>query len=335
VQDFIDKGCRMVFGGASSAVAIEAGRICQQNGVPFFGTLTYSTATTLEEGHRFVFRECNDSWMSAKVLEPWLNQRFAGKRYFYITSNYTWGWTTEQSLRQATGTQDARKHPRLPSPLGSTDFKAQLQQAAAFKPDVLVLVLFGKDLSACLRTAFEMGISRACQVVVPNLTLGMAERAGAEAMEGVVGTMPWDWSVPYIENYAHGQKFVEEFVRRFRRYPSTSGASAYTIVYEYKAAVERAGSFAGGAVVKALEGHSYQRLKGLQVWRALDHQSVQTVYLVRGNSVDRVLDDPLRMNYFEILANRPGPEIVYSEEKWKSLRTQAGRPPHLEPLGGD
>jgi branched-chain amino acid transport system substrate-binding protein len=39
-------GVEMVFGGAASSVAIAAGKVAQKKGVPFFGTLTYSTETT-------------------------------------------------------------------------------------------------------------------------------------------------------------------------------------------------------------------------------------------------------------------------------------------------
>ncbi len=48
-------GARMIFGEVSSAVAISACKICQQNQVLFFGTLTYSTTTTGEEAHRCCF----------------------------------------------------------------------------------------------------------------------------------------------------------------------------------------------------------------------------------------------------------------------------------------
>ena len=68
VQDLIDnEKVAMVFGGSSSAVAIAAGEACQARGVPFFGTLTYSTATTGKNAHRYVFRECYNSWMAAKA----------------------------------------------------------------------------------------------------------------------------------------------------------------------------------------------------------------------------------------------------------------------------
>ena len=57
-----------------------------------------------------------------------------------------------------------------------------------------------------------------------------------------MGSLPWCWEVPYKYNFPGGQKFVETFSSKYNRYPSTSGASAYTILWEYKDAVERAKS---------------------------------------------------------------------------------------------
>ncbi len=330
VHELIDAGCVMLFGGSSSAVAIAAATICQQHQIPFFGTLTYSTATTLENAHRVAFRECNDSWMAAQVMANWLNSRFRGKRYFYITADYTWGWTTEDSLRQVTRTQDKAKHPEVAPPLGTTDFSEALCKAAAYKPDVLVLVLFGKDLGHALKQAAAMGLSRTSQIVVPNLTLGMAERAGAKAISGVVGTLPWTWKVPYLENSVRGKEFVENFQKRYRRYPSTAGASAYSIVYEYKSAVERAGTTRTAAVVRALENHSYALLKDEQTWRMLDHQNVQTMYMVRGNREYDILNDPLRQDFFSIISRMEGKDLVRDAEEWKRLRQKAGLPVRLE-----
>lgn len=335
VRDLLDEGCRMIFGGSSSAVAIEAARLCAEAGAPFFGTLTYSTAFGVENGRRMAFRECPDARMTAGVLGPWLNARFAGKKYFYITADYTWGWSAEATLRRATGTLDLEANPGLLTPLGATDYTAELEQARDAQPAVLVLALFGKDMAYALEKAVEMGLPRFCQIVVPNLTLGMAERAGAVAMHGVVGATPWTWKAPALLGQARGQAFVDEFVRRYRRYPSTSGASAYTIVYEYKAAAEAAKSLEPADVVRALEGRTFRLLKDDQTWRALDHQNVQTVFLVRGNPPEKVLADPLRLDYFEILEARTGPEIVMGEEEWRELRKESGLPPRLERLEGD
>jgi len=333
VTELIDNGgVKMVFGGSSSGVAVAVGDLCQQKGVPFFGTLTYSTATTGANGHRFTFRECYDSWMGAKVLAKYLNANFAGKKYMYITADYTWGWTTESSMRTLTNTTDAAAHKGVLTPLGTTDFNKELGLAKMIKPDVLVLVLFGDDMVNAIRQATAMGLKATCQIVVPNITLGMAEGGGPKVMEGVVGALPWCWRIPYEYNFARGKKFVEDYSAKYSRYPSTSGASAYTIMYEYKGAVERAQSFVPAKVVKALEGHTYTLLKDAQTWRDFDHQSVQTVYAVKCKPQVEVMSDKYKLDYFQVLSNLSGPEAAITKQEWVAARTAAGLPGELEPL---
>ncbi|MCP4705635.1 MAG: ABC transporter substrate-binding protein, partial [candidate division Zixibacteria bacterium] len=306
VAELIDKEkCQMVFGGSSSAVAIAGGEICKEKRVPFFGTLTYSTSTTGKKAHRFMFRECYNAWMAAKSIGDYLKTNFPGKKYMYITADYTWGWTTESSVRKFTGTEDVNSHKGVLTPMGTTDFKKQLSMAKMVKPDVLVLVLFGKDMANGIRQATAMGLKNDMQIVVPNLTLGMAESAGPKVMEGVIGSLPWCWQIPYKYGYNSGKQFVENFTSKYDRYPSTSGASAYTIMYEYKDAVERAGSFESIKVIAALEGHSYTALKDKQTWRTWDHQSVQSVFAVKCKPQSEVVKDKYKLDYFEIISRLP------------------------------
>jgi ABC-type branched-subunit amino acid transport system substrate-binding protein len=339
VTELVDKeGVKMLFGGASSGVAIAAGEIAQQRGVPFFGTLTYSTDTTGKDGHRFTFRECYDSWMAARALATYLQARFPAKKYFYITANYTWGVTTEQAMRALTGTADEKRHQHTLTPFPTAtaaDFQAALAQARAASPDVLVLVLFGQDMVQAIKLARAGGVDKGVPIVVPNLTLGMAEDAGPDAMEGVIGALPWAWNVPAKYGFDGGRRFVESFEKRYGRYPDTSGASAYTILWEYKDAVERAGTFDGAAVVRALEGHPYERLKDRQYWRAFDHQSVQTVYAVRCRPAGEVRKSRYQLDYFEILGALGGEEAAVGQVQWKAQRAAAGKPAQLERLPGD
>lgn len=321
---------KMAFGGSSSAVAIAAGEICRKNNILFFGTLTYSTTTTGKAGHRNIFRECYNSWMGAKALGSYLRANHRNAKYFYITADYTWGWTTEASIRNFTGSTDKTKHPGILTPFPSGYYDDVLEKAKAARPDVLVLVLFGQEMATAIRKADEMGLKSRMQIVVPNLTLTMAEKGTPKAMAGVIGSLPWFWKVPYQYNYPRGIKFVEKFKKRFNRYPSTSSASAYTIMHEYKAAVERAGTFDTDAVIKALEGHEYQLLKDKQRWRAFDHQSVQTVYTVRCNPEDVVSSDKYHLDYFTIIGSLPGEDAVRTRAEWNAVRKAAGKPNYLQ-----
>jgi branched-chain amino acid transport system substrate-binding protein len=329
------KDVKMVFGGVSSAVAIAACAICQEKETPYFGTLTYSTSATAEDAHRFCFRESYNSWMAAKIIAGHLDQHAKGKQYFYISADYTWGWTTEESLRQLTNTTDRERHKGVRTPLGNTNFLDALRVAKAAGADVLVLALFGRDMAYCLRQATVMGLKETSLIVVPNLTLSMARRAGPKAMEGVVGALPWMWQVPFLYQYPKGKTFVEAYKDRYNTYPSSSSASAYAILYEYKQAAERANAFNGVAIVRALEGHRYQWVKDPQAWRHFDHQSIQTVYLVRGNPPHLVKIDPYQLNYFEILGHLPGDQAARTHDQWQTVRKNAGKPPALEKLPGE
>ena len=337
IADMIDKdGVKMVLGGSSSGVAVAAGEVCQEKGIPFFGTLTYSTATTGVKGHRHTFRECYNAWPGAKVLAEYVNKNYAGKKFLYITADYTWGHSTEASLRKFTNTDDTKTHKGMLTPFpGATeqDFKKAISFAKMVKPDVLVLVLFGKDMTTAVRLATAEGLKSDMQIVVPNLTLGMAEGGGAKVMEGVVGAVPWCWQVPYQNNHPKGKKFVEDYAAKYNRYPSTSGASAYTILHEYKAAVERANSFESAEVIKALEGHKYTLLKDEQYWRDFDHQSIQTVYAVRCKPEAEVNKDKYKLDYFEIIGSMAGDKAFRTRDEWNGMRLAAGQPTDLEPLG--
>jgi ABC-type branched-subunit amino acid transport system substrate-binding protein len=214
------------------------------------------------------------------------------------------------------------------------DFKKAISFAKLVKPDVLVLVLFGKDMELAIREATAQGLKDKMQIVVPNLTLGMAEGGGPKVMEGVVGAVPWCWRVPERTGSSQGKTFVETFASKHGRYPSSSGASAYTILWEYKNAVERAGTFESAAVVKALEGYSYTWLKDTQTWRDFDHQSIQTVYAVRCKPAADVMADKYKLDYFEIINEMSGAQAFRTRSEWNAVRQAAGKPTQLEPLSG-
>lgn len=330
-----EENVQMVFGGVSSAVAIAACALCQEKWIPFFGTLTYSTDLTAEEAHRACFRESYNSWMAAKLLSKYMDHKLKGRRLFYITADYTWGWTTEESIRELTGTTDHQRHPAVRTRLGTSSFIQPLRQVEAASPDVLILTLAGGDLATALRQATVMGLKSRTNIIVPNLIRTDIVAIGPKAMEGVIGIMPWFWQVPYIFEYPRGIQFVERFKARYNDYPASAAASAYTILHEYKAAVERAGSFDGRAVIRALENHTYQIVKDPQTWRAFDHQSIQTIYLVRGKPAESYVEHPIAREHIEILDRMAGRTSARSHPQWLEVRRKAGKPDTLEPLTGD
>ena len=333
VDKLAAEGAAMLFGGSSSAVAIAAGKRAKEHGLLYFGTLTYSNDTTGKDGHRYMFRECNNAWMSAQVLGQYLSKTLPNKRYFYVTADYTWGHTTEVSLRNATASNDPGQHAgvRVPFPGARlADYTDALTQAAASKADILALVLFGEDLVRAMRIAKDMGLTERMQIIAPNLTQSIVEQAGPSLMQGVIGTEPWTWRVPALEKSARGEAFVEAFKTRYQMYPSSSAASAYSIVQQWADAATRAKSLDSEALIKALEGHRYSLLKDEQQWRTFDHQNLQTVYAVKVKSRDEVLKDPLKQDYFEIVDRLDASTALPSLADWQAEREAGGQPLTLQ-----
>ena len=271
--------------------------------------------------------------MAARVLGDYLKREYGDKTYYYVTADYTWGHTTEASMRELTGTTDERRHGSVlvPFPGGRYhEIEEAMQAAADSDADVLVMVLFGEQMVRGMTIAQQKKLPERMQIVVPNLTLSMVEQTGPFIMAGVIGAAPWTWNVPFEYGFERGQQFVEEFSQRYRTRPSTSAASAYSIVYQWKDAVERAGSFASGNVRRALEGHSYTLLKDEQQWRAFDHQNVQSVYAVRIKARDQVMKDEYRQNFFEIISRMSGEDAAITRSQWLAERRRAGMPEQLE-----
>jgi len=334
VQSLIKKDkVKMIFGGSSSAVAIAASEEAKRHNTLYFGTLTYSNATTGKKGHTHMFRESNNAWMAAKALSKYLNTNHKDANYYYVTADYTWGWSTADSMRQFTNTQDTTKHPqtlvKFPDP-SLRELRTALENASKSGASVLILSQFGIDMSRALKIALQMNLKEKMTIIVPSLTLGMAKAASPLPMEDIIGTLPWAWQVPYTYNYPKGKAFVEKFTETYSTHPSTSAASAYSILHQYKDAVERAKSFDTQKVIKALEGHSYELLKDTQTWRALDHQNVQTVYVVKGKKRAEVIKDQYSEDFFEIIDSLDGPSAVKTPSEWKAARQAANVPTVLK-----
>ena len=333
VKKLAKQGASMIFGGASSPVTIAGGKEARKHDLIYFGTLTYANQTTGSEGHSHMFRECHNAWMIGKALTRYIKNNLSDNRIFFITADYSWGNSTESSLREQAGLLDTQRHPgikvRFPKPR-QYELEMAMKAAAASGADTMVLIQGADDLVTSLRLLKSMDLRDKFTVIAPALTLSMARNAGAALLEGVIGTSPWVWSVPYQFDYKRGKNFVDAYVERYRQYPGSPAASAYNIVYEFKNAVERVGSLDTAKLIKTLEGHTYTGVKDPQTWRTFDHQSVQSVYVVKGRERKTVLASNLREDFFEVIDTVKGNEAARSYEEWLAARTKAGKPSKLE-----
>lgn len=322
----------MVTGGSSSAEAVAQADACQELGVVFMAALTHSNATTghdklksgqgIQKAHRHTFRWYFNAWMTAKALAPYLIGKInKNATFFYITSDYTWGHSLEESMKWRTELAGCDTIGAVRVPLGSKDFKKELIAAQKKEPDVLVMVLFGQDMVTALKQANQMGLKKKTQIVVPLMELNMAHGAGIEAMEGILSTVNWYWDMG--NRFPGTKQFVDAFKARYKKMPGGAAACAWVAMHEWASAVEKAGGFESAKVIKALEGHKFTLLKDQEEWRDWDHQAISSVFIVQGKSKSESKGE---WDLLKIVGEKKGIDVVMSREE---------NPVILEPLPGE
>ncbi len=159
------------------------------------------------------------------------------------------------------------------SPFKTTDFSAYITKVMSSKPDGVFISLWGGNLIDFIRQANSMGFFKADFEVL--FSLGGATEVltalGDKMPEGLwVGSRYWFQA----NDSAMNKNFVESYHKKYGTYPSYNAHGAYSAVYAYKAAAEKAKSTDKMAIVNALEGLKVEVPAGMIEFRKGDHQAV-------------------------------------------------------------
>ncbi|PSM20282.1 MULTISPECIES: substrate-binding protein [Nitratireductor] len=280
------EGAIMITGGSSSGVAVAVQGLCNEMGIIFMAGLTHSNDTTGKDKKRYGFRHFFNAYMSGQALGPVLAEEYGtDRRAYHLTADYTWGWTQEESIINATEKLGWETVSAVRTPLGAGDFSQYITPVLNSGADVLILNHYGKDMVNSLTQAVQFGLrdkqvnGKDFQVVVPLFSRLMAQGAGKN-IEGILGTTNWNWS---LQDDA-SQAFVKSFGEEYGFPPSQAAHTCYVQTLLYADACERAGTFAAPEVIKALEGFEFDGMgNGPTLYRAEDHQCFKKALVVRGN----------------------------------------------------
>jgi len=162
--------------------------------------------------------------------------------------------------------------PSFPA-FGTEDFTPFINTVIAAEPDGVFITLWGGDLVNFTRQAEDLGFFDQDFEVV--MSLGAATEVlhalGERMPTGItVGTRYWYAGPDNAENDA----FVAAYRERYGKVPSYNAQNAYSAVYAYKHAIEKAGEVDKAAIRDALSGMTYRAPIGEVHFRPGDHQAV-------------------------------------------------------------
>ncbi|MDQ2091391.1 substrate-binding protein [Marimonas arenosa] len=312
-KSMIEKdGAIMINGGSSSGVAIAVQGLCQDAGVIFMAGLTHSNDTTGKDKKANGFRHFFNGYMSGAALAPVLAKEYGtDRRAYHLTADYTWGWTQQESVAAATEAMGWETVNNVLTPLAATDFSSYITPVLNSGADVLVLNHYGGNMVNSLTNAVQFGLrdkmvnGKQFEIVVPLYSELMAEGAGAN-VQGVIGSMNWNWQLTDEGTKA----FVKSFGEKYGRPPSGSAHTCYVQTLLYADACERAGTFNPCGVAEALEGFEFDGMgNGPTLYRADDHQCFKDVLVMKGK------DNPAnKFDLLEIVEVTPRAQVEYAPD---------------------
>jgi branched-chain amino acid transport system substrate-binding protein len=210
----------------------------------------HTDSVTGTQCHWNVFRVCNTTRMETNSVSKLLLSSY-GKKWYFITTDYAFGRTLQQgfeaSLKTASGTELGADY----TPLGTTDFSANLIKAQSTNPDAIILLLAGDDMVNCLKQAVQFGLEKKTHIAGAQQEMEVNLALPPEALLGD-WVFEWYWKQP-------GVPHVEEFVADVRKksgghVPTARTWFGYAATWSCKLAAEKAKSLDAVALAKAMQG---------------------------------------------------------------------------------
>ena len=312
-QQMIEReGVIMVNGGSSSGVAVAVQALCQEAGIIFMAGLTHSNDTTGKDRKANGFRHFFNSYMSGAALAPVLKNAYGDqRRAYHLTADYNWGYTTQEAVQTSTEAMGWETVETVLTPVGAGDFNSYITPVLNSGADVLVLNHYGGDMVNSLTQAIQAGIrdrmvdGTQMEIVVPLYSELMAAGAGSN-IQGILGSMNWNWQLEDAGTAA----FTKSFGEKFGRPPSNAAHTCYVQTLLYADAVTRAGTFDPCGVAEALEDFDFDGMgNGPTTYRGADHQCFKDVLVVKGKENPSNQYDTL-----EIVEVTPRAQVEYAPD---------------------
>ena len=224
------------------------------------GLLYYPTYYEGLEMSKNIMYTGQEATQSVIPAVNWLAKN-KGKKFYLIGSDYIWPRTTNRiahpTIAKAGGTVVGEDY----FPLGTVEFSSVINKIKAAKPDVILSTIVGGSNVAFYKQLNSVGITGQNQ---PIMALAVTEEEaigiGRDNLTGVLSCMGYFQSVQNPVN----AKFVPAFKAKYGadRVIGDTMEAAYTSVYLWKLAAEKAKSFAVEKVVAASSNLSWDAPEG-------------------------------------------------------------------------
>lgn len=292
-----------IVGGLSASTQLSTNNITKQRKIIYISISQSDAINEAADASRYTFHEALAPHMTTQALGHYLFKK--GMRIAFLTADYAYGHEMAAGFTQVAKEVGAEIVGEVKHPLGTADYSVFLPRLQALKPDILIFNNFGRDNQISIKQAGEFGLKKSMKFATPVLLYTARLAAGPKVYEGVVGATSYYWSIQ--DKVASAKAFNDHYKALHNgTYPSDYGALAYSAVKSLLMAVKTAGTTDTEKVVDALAALKYDTYKGPQYYRACDHQSVQSVFIIESKDAPASQADDV----FKVVQEVPASEKI-------------------------
>jgi branched-chain amino acid transport system substrate-binding protein len=261
--------------GAAMAVS---DAVAKKDKVPFITWISKSERITGENGHRYVFSCGENTAMAGKAggvalsKKPYVKYWIAGDDYEYGHAIADAAWRNLKKLRP-----DVELIGKSWWKPGEPDLSHYITSILAAKPDAVIFCTGGRSMTNILKAVKATGMAEKVPIWIHTATdHAVLKPLGAEAPEGVLGTMDYHF---YYPDTPANKSFVKAFEAAYGNPPGFPAFHGYITAHFIAEAFKKAGAVDKEKFIDALEGLKISSPAGSLEMRKCDHQVVLPMYL--------------------------------------------------------
>ncbi|MFJ2088273.1 substrate-binding domain-containing protein [Streptomyces sp. NPDC087901] len=272
-KNLIGKGYKVLAGTTDSGVALQMAPLAAQNKVLY---VSGPAATDAVTGiNHYTFRSGRQSYQDILTAGTMLGDA-EGKKVTVLAQDSTFGQANVAAVKAVLGAKGAKVGSVL-APPSATDLTPFARQVKAGGPDLVFVAWAGSTAPALWTALDQQGVLGAGKVVT-----GLAGTASYPVF-GAAGS-----KVSFLAHYFPGagggnavEKAMLDSVTKAGGTPDLFTPDGFTAAQMVVRAVAEGSATDPDAMVKALEGWTFDGAKGKQQVRAEDHALLQPMFVAR------------------------------------------------------
>ncbi|MEW2472652.1 substrate-binding domain-containing protein [Micromonospora gifhornensis] len=265
-KDLIGKGNKIIAGSTASGVALQVAPIAAQNKVLFISGPAATDAVT--GVNKYTFRSGRQSYQDVVTARSFIGDP-TGKKVVVFAQDGAFGDANEAAVKEIIGGAGATVSA-VRAPASATEFTPFASQIKSAKPDLLFVAWAGTTAPAMWQTLDQQGVLSSTTVVT-----GLDIRASWPTF-GAAGT-----KISFLSHYFDGASDTEAAKAAKAKIPGGTLDLFHPDGFAAAQMVVRAVQEGGDDVermITALEGWSFEGVKGTMTIRAEDHALLQPMY---------------------------------------------------------